>query len=187
MKLNKVYTRTGDEGTTSLVGGQRVKKTNSRIEAYGTVDELSSQLGLLVSFMKDGDDKNLVVRTQRNLFTVCSYLATDKTKTPLAPSYTLDPSEIARLEEAIDTINASIPQQKNFILPGGSHEAAIAHVCRTVCRRAERRIFFLAESTKLGPEVLQYMNRLSDYLFVLARKLNFVDGVREKIWDNSCK
>ena len=77
MKLNKVYTRTGDEGTTSLVGGQRVKKTNSRIEAYGTVDELSSQLGLLVSFMKDGDDKNLVVRTQRNLFTVCSYLATD--------------------------------------------------------------------------------------------------------------
>ena len=77
MKLNKVYTRTGDEGTTSLVGGQRVKKTNSRIEAYGTVDELSSQLGLLVSFMKDGDDKNLVVRTQRNLFTVCSYYRQD--------------------------------------------------------------------------------------------------------------
>ena len=149
--------------------------------------ELSSQLGLLVSFMKDGDDKNLVVRSQRNLFTVCSYLATDKAKTPLAPSYTLDPAEITRLEEAIDAINASIPQQKNFILPGGSHEAAIAHVCRTVCRRAERRIFFLAESTKLDPEVLQYMNRLSDYLFVLARKLNFVDGVREKIWDNSCK
>lgn len=187
MKLNKVYTKTGDDGTTSLVGGHRVKKTNSRIEAYGTVDELSSQLGLLVSFMKDGEDKNLVVRTQRNLFTVCSYLATDKTKTPLAPSYTLDPSETTRLEEAIDAINASIPQLKSFILPGGSHEAAIAHVCRTVCRRAERRIFFLAESTKLDPEVLQYMNRLSDYLYVLARKLNFVDGVREKIWDNSCK
>lgn len=187
MKLNKVYTKTGDDGTTSLVGGHRVKKTNSRIEAYGTVDELSSQLGLLVSFMKDGEDKNLVVRTQRNLFTVCSYLATDKTKTPLAPSYTLAPSETTRLEEAIDAINASIPQLKSFILPGGSHEAAIAHVCRTVCRRAERRIFFLAESTKLDPEVLQYMNRLSDYLYVLARKLNFVDGVREKIWDNSCK
>lgn len=187
MKINKVYTKTGDDGTTSLVGGYRVKKTNSRIEAYGTVDELSSQLGLLVSFMKDGEDKNLVIRTQRNLFTVCSYLATDKTKTPLAPSYTLDPKEIKTLEEAIDVINASIPQQKSFILPGGSHEAAIAHVCRTVCRRAERRIFFLAESTKIDPEVLQYMNRLSDYLFVLARKLNFVDGVREKIWDNSCK
>lgn len=187
MKINKVYTKTGDDGTTSLVGGYRVKKTNSRIEAYGTVDELSSQLGLLVSFMKDGEDKNLVIRTQRNLFTVCSYLATDKTKTPLALSYTLDPKEIKTLEEAIDVINASIPQQKSFILPGGSHEAAIAHVCRTVCRRAERRIFFLAESTKIDPEVLQYMNRLSDYLFVLARKLNFVDGVREKIWDNSCK
>lgn len=187
MKINKVYTKTGDDGTTSLVGGYRVKKTNSRIEAYGTVDELSSQLGLLVSFMKDGEDKNLVIRAQRNLFTVCSYLATDKTKTPLAPSYTLDPKEIKTLEDAIDVINASIPQQKSFILPGGSHEAAIAHVCRTVCRRAERRIFFLAESTKIDPEVLQYMNRLSDYLFVLARKLNFVDGVREKIWDNSCK
>ena len=111
MKINKVYTKTGDDGTTSLVGGYRVRKTNSRIEAYGTVDELSSQLGLLVSFMKDGEDKNLVIRTQRNLFTVCSYLATDKTKTPLAPSYTLDPKEIKTLEDAIDAINASIPQQ----------------------------------------------------------------------------
>ena len=187
MAINKVYTKTGDDGTTSLIGGLRVKKTNSRIEAYGTVDELSAQLGLLVSFMKDGDDKNLVVRTQRNLFTVFSYLATDTAKTPLAPSYTLDPAETKRLEDAIDAINASIPQQKSFILPGGSHEAAIAHVCRTVCRRAERRIFFLAEGTKIAPEVLQYINRLSDYLFVLARKLNFVDGVREKILDNSCK
>lgn len=187
MAINKVYTKTGDDGTTSLIGGIRAKKTNSRIEAYGTVDELSAQLGLLVSFMKDSEDKNLVVRTQRNLFTICSYLATDTAKTPLAPSYTPDPAETAKLEEAIDRINASIPQQKHFILPGGSHEAAIAHVCRTVCRRAERRIFFLAEGTKVAPEVLQYMNRLSDYLFVLARKLNFIDGVREKIWDNSCK
>ena len=187
MKINKVYTRTGDDGTTSLIGGVRVKKTNSRIEAYGTVDELSSQLGLLVSFMKDGDDKNLILRVQRNLFTVCSYLATDKTKTPLAPSYTLAPAEVRVLEEEIKAINTSVPQQNSFILPGGSHEAAIAHVCRTVCRRAERRIFFLAESTKIDPEVLQYMNRLSDYLFVLARKLNFIDGVREKTWDNSCK
>ena len=187
MKITKVYTKTGDEGTTSLIGGVKVRKTNSRIEAYGTVDELSADLGLLASFMKDGPDKNLIYRIQRNLFTVCSYLATDKAKTPLAPSYTLDPAEVAVLEKEIDTIVAGIPQQTAFILPGGSHEAAIAHVCRTVCRRAERRIFFLAESTKLDPEVLQYMNRLSDYLFVLARKLNFVDGVRDKIWDNSCK
>ena len=187
MKITKVYTKTGDEGMTSLVGGVKVKKTNARIEAYGTVDELSSQLGLLASFMKDGPDKNLIYRIQRNLFTLSSYLATDKTKTQLAPSYTLDAGEVTVLEHEIDTIVAGIPQQTAFILPGGSHEAALAHVCRTVCRRAERRIFFLAESTDIAPEVLQYVNRLPDYLFVLARKLNFVDGVREKTWQKSCK
>ena len=187
MKITKVYTKTGDEGMTSLVGGVKVKKTNARIEAYGTVDELSSQLGLLASFMKDGPEKNLIYRIQRNLFTLSSYLATDKTKTQLAPSYTLDAGEVTVLEHEIDTIVAGIPQQTAFILPGGSHEAALAHVCRTVCRRAERRIFFLAESTDIDPEVLQYVNRLSDYLFVLARKLNFVDGVREKTWQKSCE
>ena len=147
MKITRVYTKTGDEGTTSLVGGVKVRKTNSRIEAYGTVDELSANLGLLASFMKDGADKDLIIRTQRNLFTVCSYLATDKTQTELAPSYTLDAGEVDILEQEIDTINANIPQQTAFILPGGSHEAAFAHVCRTVCRRAERRIFFLGETT----------------------------------------
>lgn len=187
MKITKVYTKSGDKGMTGLVGGVKVRKTNSRIEAYGTVDELSAHLGLLASFMKDGDDKNLIYRTQKNLFTVCSYLATDKNQTPLAPSYTLDPGEVRILEEEIDAINANIPPLNSFLLPGGSHEAAIAHVCRTVCRRAERRIFFLAETTELDEEVLQYINRLSDYLFVLARKLNFVDGVREKIWKNTCK
>lgn len=185
MKITKVYTKTGDEGMTSLVGGVKVKKTNSRIEAYGTVDELSANLGLLASFMKDGPDKNVIYRIQRNLFTVCSYLATDKTQTKLAPSYTLDAAEVELLESEIDKVLAGIPQQTAFILPGGSHEAAIAHVCRTVCRRAERRIFFLAETTKLDPEVLQYVNRLSDYLFVLARKLNFIDGVREKTWQKA--
>lgn len=182
MAITKVYTKTGDEGTTALIGGIRVKKTHPRIEAYGTVDELSSQLGLLVSFMKDGDDKNLVVRIQRTLFTVCSYLATEQETTPLAPSYTLDTKEVEILEQAIDEINANLPRQTAFIIPGGSHVAAVAHVCRTVCRRAERRIFALAETAKVDAHVLEYMNRLSDYLFVLARKLNFIDGVREKIW-----
>ena len=97
MKMTKVYTKRGDSGTTSLVGGYRVSKTNSRIEAYGTVDELSAELGLLASFMKDGDDKTLIIRTQRNLFTVCSNLATDKSKMEVALSYTLDPSEVALL------------------------------------------------------------------------------------------
>lgn len=187
MKITKVYTKSGDAGMTGLVGGLKVKKINSRIEAYGTVDELSAHLGMLASFMKDGDDKNLIYRTQTNLFTVCSYLATDQSQTELAPSYTLDPGEVTILEEEIDAINANIPPLKSFLLPGGSHEAAIAHVCRTVCRRAERRIFFLAETSKLDPVVLQYVNRLSDYLFVLARKLNFVDGVREKTWRKPCE
>lgn len=182
MAITRVYTKTGDEGQTSLIGGVRVKKTNPRIEAYGTVDELSAQLGLLASFMKDGPDKQLIQRIQNVLFTVCSYLATDQGQTPLAPSYTLDHNEVTVLEEEIDHLNGSLPQQRSFILPGGSHEAALAHVCRTVCRRAERRIFALAETAKVDPEVPQYINRLSDYLFVLARKLNFVDGVREKIW-----
>ena len=124
MALTRIYTKTGDDGVTSLVGGVKVRKTNARIEAYGTVDELSAHLGLLASWMKDGDDKDLIIRTQRNLFTVCSYLATDKTKTPLAPSYTLDAEETQLLEDQIDEINANIPPQTAFILPGGSHEAA---------------------------------------------------------------
>ena len=187
MKINKVYTKTGDQGMTSLIGGVKVKKTNARIEAYGTVDELSSQLGLLASFMKDSESRNMIYKIQRYLFTLSSYLATDKSNTTLAPSYTLEPESVEELEQAIDAILANIPPQTSFILPGGSHEAALAHVCRTVCRRAERRIFFLSETTEIDPVVLSYVNRLSDYLFVLARKLNFVDGVREKTWNKTCK
>ena len=101
MAITRVYTKTGDNGTTSLVGGVKVSKTNPRIEAYGTVDELSANLGMLASWMKDGEDKDLIIRTQRNLFTVCSYLATDKTKTPLAPSYTMSEEETILLEKQI--------------------------------------------------------------------------------------
>ena len=184
MKITKVFTKEGDGGMTSLIGGVRVRKTNSRIEAYGTVDELSSQLGLLVATMKDADDKEMIFDIQRNLFTVCSYLATDKSQTELSPYSILNPAEVEKLEREIDTINSSIPVLNDFILPGGSKVAAQTHVCRAVCRRAERRIFFLAETTTVAPEVLQYMNRLSDYLFVLARKLNFILGAREKTWQN---
>lgn len=187
MKVTKVYTKTGDKGMTSLVGGVKVSKTDVRIEAYGTVDELSSQLGLLVSLMKDGAGRDFVQDIQRSLFTLSSYLATDMERTPLAPSFTLDSAEVEKLETEIDRILAEIPQQTSFILPGGSHEAAQAHVCRTVCRRAERRILALNEVSALDPTALQYMNRLSDYLFVLARKLNFIDGVREKTWNKTCK
>ena len=182
MKISKVYTRAGDGGQTSLIGGHRVSKTHARIEAYGTVDELSAHLGMLASFMKDSEDKTLIEHIQRNLFTVCSYLATDQAKTIVASSYTLPEEEVKILEEEIDVINQSIPPLTSFLLPGGNHEAAICHVRRTVCRRAERRIFALAQTDKVAPEIVGYINRLSDYLFVLARKLNFIDGVREKTW-----
>jgi len=187
MKITKVYTKTGDKGMTSLIGGVRTSKTDARIEAYGTVDELSSQLGLLISFLKEEHDKAFLIGIQRNLFTIGSYLATDKTKTPVAPSFTLDPAEVEHVEKEIDTLLENIPQQTSFILPGGSHEAALAHVCRTVCRRTERRVFALNEKTELDPTVMIYLNRMSDYLFVLARKLNFVDGIREKTWNKACK
>ena len=182
MKITKVYTKTGDDGLTSLVGGYRVRKTNSRIEAYGTVDELSANLGLLASWMKDGYDKDIIYRIQRNLFTVCSNLATDQSKMPVGPSYKLIPSEVDVLEDEIDNINASIPPQTAFILPGGSHEAAMCHVCRTVCRRAERRILALDSAEKVSPQLIAYVNRLSDYFYVFALRLNFLQGTEEILW-----
>ncbi|MBP3839109.1 MAG: cob(I)yrinic acid a,c-diamide adenosyltransferase [Prevotella sp.] len=185
MSIPKVYTKTGDKGTTGLVGGVRVKKSSARIEAYGTVDELGAHLGLLASWMKDGHDKRVVENAQSDLFVIGSYLATDQTRTELYDSCKLDPKEVMLLEREIDHVQASIPPRTTFILAGGSHPAALAHVARTVCRRAERRILALGETAVIAPEILEYMNRLSDYLFVLSRKLNFIDGVREKTWQKN--
>jgi cob(I)alamin adenosyltransferase len=187
MKITKVYTRTGDKGETSLVGGVRIKKSHVRLEAYGTVDELSAHLGLLASQLKDDNERDLVVRVQNNLFNVCTHLATDQSQTPLYPSAHLAKGEIALLEERIDHIMKELPERQGFVLPGGHPTACQAHVCRTVCRRAERRIAALAEVAEVGPEMSQYVNRLSDYLFVLAKKINFNENVSEKIWQNVCK
>jgi len=184
MKITKVYTKTGDKGTTSLVGGVRIRKSSERIEAYGTVDELSSQLGLLAAYLDEGGDKETVERIQNNLFNVCSNLATDTTQTPLYPSAKLNEGEIERIEAEIDAILAQMPEKQGFILPGGTVAAAQAHVCRAVCRRAERRIVALSETAPLSPDIMQYVNRLSDYLFVLAKKLNFLAGRKEITWQN---
>ena len=187
MKITKVYTRGGDKGQTSLVGGQRVSKASTRLEAYGTVDELSSHLGLLASMLPDGHEHEMIIRVQNNLFNLCTNLATDQEQTPLYPSAHLPDGEIDLLEKEVDTMMAQLPERHGFILPGGTLEAAQAHVCRTVCRRAERRIVALSEEATVSPEVQQYVNRLSDYLFVLAKKLNFIAGKSEKTWQNVCK
>ena len=187
MKITKVYTRTGDKGTTSLVGGVRIKKSDTRLEAYGTVDELSAHLGLLAAMMDGDDNRQTIIRIQNNLFNVCTHLATDQSQTPLYPSAHLAEGEVAFLEQEVDRLIKMLPERQGFVLPGGTPTAAQAHVARTVCRRAERRIAALAEVAVVGEEMQQYVNRLSDYLFVLAKIINFNSGQSEIIWQNACK
>ena len=187
MKITKVYTRTGDKGMTSLVGGVRIKKNDIRIEAYGTVDELSAHLGMLATMMCEGKERDLIIRIQNNLFNVCTHLATDQSQTPLYPSAYLNEGEIEVLEDRIDELMGQLPERQGFILPGGVPAACEAHICRTVCRRAERRIADLAEMVQIAPEIQQYVNRLSDYLFVLAKIINFNEGKSEIVWENVCK
>ena len=171
MKKSLVYTKTGDKGTTSLVGGSRVPKTHIRLEAYGTVDELNSNLGLLNTYLQNETDRNFILGIQHKLFAIGSHLATD----------------VERIEREIDKLDEQLPELCAFIIPGGSRGAAICHVCRTVCRRAERRILALSETCTISPEVLAFVNRLSDYLFVLSRKMNFDEQNNEIFWDNSWK
>lgn len=201
MKITKVYTRTGDKGTTSLVGGIRIGKADIRLEAYGTVDELNSHLGLLAAHLSagdknlpdsdknhpDSDDRRTIEQIQSILFNIGTHLATDLSQTPLYPSARLPEDAITRLENEIDRALAMLPEAQGFVLPGGTIAAAQAHICRTVCRRAERRVVALAAEAEVGPEIQTYLNRLSDYLFVLAKKLNFMAGECEKIWHNPCK
>ena len=191
MKITKIYTRTGDDGTTSLVGGVRISKTDVRLEAYGTIDELNSHLGLLVSMLPEVSecpavspqglqpDRNMLIRIQSNLFKIGAHLATDQSQTPLYDYAKLPEGETELLEKAIDEINALLPEKQGFVLPGGSMPAAQCHVCRTVCRRAERCIYTLAETATVGSDVMKYVNRLSDYLFILAKKINYNTGNSE--------
>lgn len=185
-KKSLIYTRTGDKGKTSLVGGARVKKTHVRLEAYGTVDELNSQLGLLYTYLTEEGDKKLILWVQHKLFSVGSYLATDQSNTALKIESQIADEDIHRLENAIDEADASLPPLKAFVIPGGSRGSAVCQVCRTVCRRAERRILTMAEEHEVTENVSAFVNRLSDYLFVLARKMNLLAETDEIYWDKSC-
>ena len=182
MKKSVVYTGTGDKGTTSLVGGERVAKTHPRIESYGTVDELNAFIGLLMTEVEDEEDCSFLLFVQHKLFTIGSYLATDQEHTQLRTRSQVQPEIITRIEREIDRIDEALPRMRAFVLPGGNRAAALAHVCRTVCRRAERNICRLAETASL----LIFMNRLSDYLFVLARKECIREDGKEIIWDYTC-
>lgn len=177
----KIYTKKGDEGTTQLLGGTRVPKHHLRIEAYGTVDELNSWLGYLGS-MAVGPALGETLQTlQSDLFTLGSHLANDpETSRFSLPS--LPDSSVELLEKQIDEMESELPPLKNFVLPGGCSPNAVAHIARTVCRRAERATTALHEHQALDPIILKYLNRLSDWLFVVARVLAHRAGVAELSW-----
>lgn len=187
MKKSNLYTRTGDLGKTSLVGGQRVDKACDRLEAYGTVDELNATLGMLTSAPElPADQRPTLIAVQHRLFDIGAYLATDNGPDTVTSCNGLGHEAIARLEHNIDLMDDAVPPLNRFVLPGGTPLSATAHLARTVCRRAERRIVALAAQTYVDPDVQRYINRLSDYLFVLSRYINYKAGEPEIFWDKNC-
>lgn len=187
MASTKIYTKTGDKGTTSLVNGKRIDKGDHRLDVYGTVDELNSHIGvlacLLESYAFQGAERFLK-QTQNHLFNAGSQLAnTDAEMAKELPEITL--SHITEIETEIDNMTKDLPELKSFILPGGHALAAQAHVLRTVCRRAEREASRLAKSESIPDTIIPYLNRLSDYFFVLARFFNRALGVEDVVWEKN--
>jgi len=160
-----------------------VSKASPRIDAYGTVDELNSFIACLLETINDRDDREFLLRIQSNLFTLGSYLASE----PGVTFCLISEEDIAQVESAIDWIDALLPPLNRFILPGGCQGNAYANICRTVCRRAERCMYKMNRSGRVDAKALKYINRLSDYFFLLARKQNFIHNVKEIIWENPCK
>jgi cob(I)alamin adenosyltransferase len=177
----KIYTKTGDAGQTSLLGGKRVPKHHLRIESYGTIDELNSHIGFLRDQEMNEAYKVQLIEVQDRLFTIGSHLAADpeKNKIKIPP---LAEQDIQYLEEAMDEMNKHLPEMRNFVLPGGHTTVSCCHLARCICRRAERIIVHLAEESSVESIVLKYINRLSDYLFVLSRKMSFDLGAIETPW-----
>ena len=181
-RLTRIYTKTGDEGMTGLGGGQRVPKDSRRVETYGTVDELNSQIGVALACGLSERLASELPRIQNELFDLGSDLATPAVSQVRHAVPTVEPRHIAQLERLIDELNDVVGPLANFLLPGGSPGAAQLHVARTVCRRAERQATALAREEPIGPTVLPYLNRLSDALFVMARYENHERAVSEPLW-----
>lgn len=175
-----VYTKTGDKGTTSLVGGKRVSKCDPRVESYGTVDELNSHVGLLAEYALPIDKEiyDQLKAVQDDLFSIQTLLATED-EALYAKMPQIGDDDIKRLEQWIDTTESSLPKLRSFVTAGGSVAGAQAHVARCVCRRAERRVVEMTERCQVAPEIMGYLNRLSDYLFVISRKLVVSEGKEE--------
>lgn len=182
----KIYTKTGDNGTTSLFGAGRVSKSNARVDAYGTLDELNCFIGQLRDVLSDEFHKNLLLQIQNDIFLMGSHLATPDSNKPnnnlKIKIKNIDYQHITDLEKAIDTMNEDLPEMTHFILPGGHLYVSYCHIARSVCRRAERVCVALHETDNIDNTIITYLNRLSDYFFVLARKLAKDLQVQEILW-----
>ena len=186
----KIYTKTGDKGETSLYGGTRVSKAAARVESYGTLDELNAFIGLAKAEISDEKVSSQLQKIQFDLFTVGSEAATPTDKMFLANGKSrldllISEEEIMELERWMDNFDAELEPLQFFILPSGGKAAASVHVCRTVCRRAERAMVHLNETEEVRPELIKYLNRLSDYLFILARYISKISGEKEEYWNPS--
>ena len=188
----KIYTKTGDKGETSLYGGTRVSKAAARVESYGTLDELNAFIGLAKAEISDEKVLNQLQKIQFDLFTVGSEAATPTDKLILANGKNrldlmISEEEISELERWMDNFDAELEPLQFFILPSSGKAAASVHVCRTVCRRAERAMVYLNETEEVRPELIKYLNRLSDYLFILARYISKISGEKEDYWNPSAR
>lgn len=180
---NKIYTKQGDKGQTSLPGGARVSKSDIRIDAYGTLDELNSFIGLLRDSALNNHHKEVLLKIQHTIFLLESYIALNKNK-PVAHIPNFNDDDIKLLETEIDNMEKDLPKLSNFTLPGGHQQSSLCHVCRTICRRAERIIISLNQSEPVDEFILKYINRLSNYFFVLSRKIIYETNSKEILWNN---
>jgi cob(I)alamin adenosyltransferase len=182
----KIYTKTGDKGKTSLLGGQRVMKNHERLEAYGTIDELNSTIGMLLNHKTSAYDKNLIDFIQNKLFDAGAFLAAEKScsQYPLPELKSISDSDIKQLEQAIDIFSTGLPELKNFIIPAGSEQISWCNIARTVCRRAERRVISIKNARENYINIIIFINRLSDLLFVMGRKYAKENNIKEILWKN---